>query len=68
MMNPASGSTRKVQTADVANRRKASELIRIAIQAHAVAETAHRLDDVRRDLLAKAAYEYFYRIESRSKS
>src|SRR5689334_8401573 len=62
MMKPASGSTRKVQTADVANRRKASELIRIAVQAHAVTESAHRLDNVRWDLLAKTPDEHFYRI------
>src|SRR5262245_14808378 len=41
------------------NRRKASELVRIARRAQQIAEAAHRLDAVDAELLADAADEHF---------
>src|SRR5688572_5486672 len=62
MTTPAMASTSSVHRAAVANSRKASELSVIAFLGQPVAETAHRLDHVGRDLLAEAADEDLDRV------
>src|SRR5262245_49557391 len=57
MMMPAIGSTSSTQAAEVAKSRNASELNLIGAAAHAIAEAAHRLNHVGRDLLPQAADE-----------
>src|ERR1700730_14416838 len=57
MMVPAIGSTNRTQAAAVANSRKASELVFIALLRQTIAEPANGLDHVRRDLLPQAPDE-----------